>query len=215
MMLKILLAISLPLSMMVFVFSGRARRNSIFLLIGLVVTFIASYVNLWLGCLPVSDVYYVSNIGPIVEEILKAIPILIYAFIKKPERQDLLEGGLSVGLGFAIIENVTYMIRFTDRITLLAALFRGLGAGMMHGLTTMVVAFGMSFITLKKKLFFVGTLTFMSIAISFHSIYNMLVQSQFQIIGFLIPIVTFMIILIIFKNHNFDYTFSDVHRILK
>ena len=141
------------------------------------------------------------------EEILKAIPILIYAFIKKPERQDLLEGGLSVGLGFAIIENVTYIIRFTDRITLLAASFRGLGAGMMHGLTTMVVAFGMSFITSKKKLFFVGTLTFMSIAISFHSIYNMLVQSQFQIIGFLIPIVTFMIILIVFKKHDFERHF--------
>lgn len=203
MIIKILLAIMLPLLMMIFIFSGRARRNSIFLLIGLVVTVVASYVNYWLGNAHISDTYYVSNIGPIVEEILKALPILVYAFIKKPKRQDLLEAGLSVGLGFAIIENVYYIVGYTDKITLIAALFRGLGSGMMHGLTTMVVAFGMSFITLKKKLFFVGTLTFMAIAITYHSIYNMLVQSEYQLFGFLIPIVTFIIILIVFKKVTF------------
>lgn len=199
---KVLFAILLPLLMMIFIFSGKSRRASIFLLIGLVITVVSAYVNEWGSQLPVSDRYYVSNIGPIAEEILKAVPIFIYAFVKKPRRQNLLEAGLSVGLGFAIMENVIFMIAYTNQITLIVALFRGLGAGIMHGLTTMVVAFGMSFITLKKKLFFVGTLTFLSIAITFHSIYNMLVQSDYQIVGFFIPVITFTMILIALKKIN-------------
>ena len=137
-----------------------------------------------------------------VEEILKGLPILVYSFGWKPTRRDLLEAGLSLGIGFAIIENTVYMVGYTEKITLLAALFRGIGAGMMHGITTMAVGFGMSFILLKRKLFVTGTLTFLFMAITYHSIYNMLVQSEYQLFGFLIPILTFSGFFAFYRLHK-------------
>lgn len=202
MLLKVMFAIMFPMIMMTFIFTGKARKNTMFLLIGLAVAVAAAYINALFGALPFSGKYYSSNIGPIVEELVKAIPVLIYAFVKKPNRQDLLESGLSVGVGFAIIENAYYMARYPEKITVFAALFRGIGAGMMHGITAMAVGFGISLILTKKKLFLTGTLTFMSMAMTYHSIYNMLVQSKYQLLGFAMPIITFTAFLIFYLRYT-------------
>ena len=51
---------------------------------------------------------------------------------------------------------------------------------------------GILFVKKKRKLFVVGTFAMLSTAITYHGIYNMLVQSDYQIIGFLLPIATYI-----------------------
>jgi hypothetical protein len=51
---------------------------------------------------------------------------------------------------------------------------------------------GISFVKKKSKLFLVGTFALLSTAITYHGIYNMLVQSDYQVIGFLLPISTYI-----------------------
>ena len=62
----------------------------------------------------------------------------------------------------------------------------------MHGMCTLLVGVGISFVKKKRKLFLVGTFALLSTAITYHGIYNMLVQSNLQIIGFLLPISTYV-----------------------
>ena len=72
------------------------------------------------------------------------------------------------------------------------AVIRAFGAGLMHGMCTLLVGVGISFVKKKSKIFVVGTFALLSTAITYHGIYNMLVQSDFRAIGFLLPITTYI-----------------------
>jgi hypothetical protein len=54
------------------------------------------------------------------------------------------------------------------------------------------VGVGISFVKKKRKLFVVGTFGLLSTAIVFHGIYNILIQSQYSIVGALLPIATYI-----------------------
>ena len=72
------------------------------------------------------------------------------------------------------------------------AVVRAFGAGLMHGMCTLLVGVGIFFVRKKSKLFVVGTFAMLSTAITYHGIYNMLVQSDFRAIGYLLPITTYI-----------------------
>ena len=77
------------------------------------------------------------------------------------------------------------------KIPVLRSIIRAFGAGLMHGMCTLLVGVGISFVKKKRKLFVVGTFALLSTAITYHGIYNMLVQSDYSIIGYLLPITTY------------------------
>jgi uncharacterized PurR-regulated membrane protein YhhQ (DUF165 family) len=62
----------------------------------------------------------------------------------------------------------------------------------MHGMCTLLVGVGISFAKKRSKIFVVGTFALLSTAITYHGIYNMLVQSDYEIIGFLLPMATYV-----------------------
>jgi hypothetical protein len=66
----------------------------------------------------------------------------------------------------------------------------------MHGMCTLLVGVGISFVKKKRKLFAVGTFGLLSTAIVYHGIYNILIQSEFSIVGALLPIATYIPFLI-------------------
>lgn len=57
---------------------------------------------------------------------------------------------------------------------------------------TLLVGFGISFIRKRRKLFAVGTFALLSLAITYHSIFNLLVQSRMLVWGALLPLVTYL-----------------------
>jgi hypothetical protein len=57
---------------------------------------------------------------------------------------------------------------------------------------TLLVGLGITFVKKKRKVFWVGTFALLSTAITYHSIYNMLVQSRYNVIGYLLPISTYI-----------------------
>ena len=71
------------------------------------------------------------------------------------------------------------------------AITRAFGTGLMHGMCTLLVGVGISFAKKRSKIFIVGTFALLATAINYHGIYNMLAQSQYEIIGILLPILTY------------------------
>lgn len=190
------IAISAPIAMMLFVFKGNSRTVLSFLMIGIFTCLFSGITNGTILAYGSFDQYYLTlNVTPIVEEITKGLPILFFAFLFKPKKQLLLECALAVGVGFAILENA-YILGSSEGVSVLMAVIRGFGAGMMHGICTLCVGYGMSFVHTKRKLFYTGTFALLTVAILYHSIYNALIQSQFTVVGMLLPIVTFFPILI-------------------
>jgi RsiW-degrading membrane proteinase PrsW (M82 family) len=98
---------------------------------------------------------------------------------------------MATGIGFAILENAFYLLNYPD-FTMLNAAIRAFGAGLMHGMCTLLVGVGISFVKKKSKLFAVGTFGLLSTAIVYHGIYNILVQSEYSIVGALLPIATYI-----------------------
>jgi RsiW-degrading membrane proteinase PrsW (M82 family) len=102
---------------------------------------------------------------------------------------------MATGIGFAILENAFYLIN-SSNFTMLSAVIRAFGAGLMHGMCTLLVGVGISFVKKKRKLFAVGTFGLLSTAIVYHGIYNILIQSKYSIIGACLPIATYIPFLI-------------------
>lgn len=186
------IAVFIPLLLMVNLIEKRARLPIVFVLVGIFVSVLAAEINGLLLSLSWMSSYEVTIIvTPITEEILKAAAILVCATMISDKRETLFTASMSVGIGFAILENAYYMLN-SPTFDIFDAVVRAFGAGLMHGMCTLLVGVGISFVRKKQKIFIVGTFALLSTAITYHGIYNMLVQSRYEIIGFLLPMATYV-----------------------
>lgn len=127
-------------------------------------------------------------------------PIFICAFVIKPTRQDIIERAISVGVGFAILENAFVFASNANQINLLTAILRAFGAGMVHVMTMLFVGFGISFVYDRRKLFLSGSVGLIATAIIYHSIYNYLVCCGYYVAGFIMPTVVFIPTMVFIKK---------------
>ncbi len=187
------LLLSLPL------IQKTSRRVMVFILIGISAALFISEVNgLLLGLVNYDAIYATTAITPATEEIIKAIPVLIYAFIVSDNREKLLSSAFALGIGFALFENTYILIHSIDAVSIEWAIVRGFATALMHGICTAAVGFGMSFVKKKKKLFYCGTFALLMLAIIYHGIFNMLVQSEnLKYLGFVLPIATYMPVVVV------------------
>ena len=185
-------SVFVPILLMACLIEKKARRPIIFVLIGIFVSVFAAEVNgLLRDILPMSAFEVTIVVTPIIEEILKAIPILVFATALMAKKEALFTASMAIGIGFAVLENAYYLLNDAS-FNMIDAIVRAFGAGLMHGMCTLLVGVGILFVKKKRKLFVVGTFAMLSTAITYHGIYNMLVQSDFRIIGYLLPITTYI-----------------------
>ena len=190
------ISISVPILMLTLLIEKRSRLPVTFVLIGIFASVFVSEVNgLLAQLLPISMHDTTVIVTPITEEVVKALPILYFAIVISDKREQLFTASMATGIGFAVLENAYYMINYPN-FSMLSAVIRAFGAGLMHGMCTLLVGMGISFVKKKRKMFAVGTFGFLSTAIVYHGIYNILIQSKYSLIGALLPIVTYIPFLI-------------------
>ena len=185
-------SVFVPILLMACLIEKKARLPIIFVLIGIFVSVFAAEVNgLLRNLLPMSTFEVTIVITPIIEEILKAIPILVFATMLTAKKEALFTASMAVGIGFAVLENAYYLLNDAS-FNMIDAIIRAFGAGLMHGMCTLLVGVGISFVRKKNKIFVVGTFSLLSTAITYHGIYNMMVQSEYPAVGYLLPISTYI-----------------------
>ena len=195
-----------PLLLMLPLLKKWSRLITGYMIIGIVLALFVSEINtLLLRTLECDTSYFTTTITPATEEIVKTVPILFYALTFSDKRERLMSIALATGIGFGLFENtvvlVQSLVQSTDSVTIGWALIRGFSTALMHGVCTMTVGFGISFVKMKKKLFYCGTFALLTMALVYHGIYNMLVQSNFRWFGFVLPAITY--IPIILQQYNF------------
>ena len=185
-------AIFIPIFLMALLVEKKARLPISFMLVGIFVSVFASEVNALLANSLNMSMYDITVVvTPMTEEILKALPILYYALLISDKKEKLFTASMATGIGFAVLENAYYLLNYPD-FTMLSAIIRAFGAGLMHGMCTLLVGVGISFVKKRSKLFAVGTFGLLSTAIVYHGIYNILIQSEYSIAGALLPIATYI-----------------------
>lgn len=190
------ISVSIPMMLMALLVEKKARLPIMFMFIGLIVSVFASEVNGLLSQALSMDLYRMTVVvTPVSEECLKALPILYYAIVISDKQERLFTASMATGIGFAVLENAYFLYNYPD-FNMLSAIIRAFGAGLMHGMCTLLVGVGISFVRKKRKLFVVGTFGLLSTAIVYHGVYNILIQSRFSIVGALLPIATYIPFLI-------------------
>ena len=198
------ICITIPLMLMACLVDKKPRRIVIFFIVGICSAVFASEVNGILSCLmPLDIADFTIRVTPVTEEIIKAIPVLFFAKEISDKKETLITVSLAVGIGFAIMENTYILTQNIGYVSLLWSIMRGFGTGIMHGMCTFLVGTGFAFANKNKKLFIVGTFALLSLAITYHSVFNMLVQSDYPYVGAALPLVTYVpFVLWVYKNRK-------------
>lgn len=184
---------STGLALMLGLVPKKVQRILFFMIIGFFCCFAASEINAVLLGVFDDDVYYVTTtITPIVEELLKAVPIIVFALFFSDDAATVIACAYAVGVGFSILESTIVMLQSIHDISVLWALTRSFGAGLIHSICTVMV--GVSIIYTKKyrKIMPVALFSMISAAIITHAYYNSLIQSNFMIIGLIFPVAVYL-----------------------
>lgn len=185
--------LTIPLLLMLPLLQGQSRWLIGFMLIGASIAVSVSEINALIQIMMnLSSLQISLQIAPGSEEIMKAIPILIYAILLSDDPKKLLPLSMAVGIGFAILENAYVLMNNIESVSLLWAMIRGVSTSLMHGMCTFVVGYGMTYIKKQKKLFYTGTFGLLAVAMTFHATFNLLINSQWAMYGLLLPIVVYL-----------------------
>ena len=186
------ISVFVPILLMALLVEKKSRLPVSFVLVGIFVSVFVAEVNGLLQSLLLMDNFeFTIIVTPITEEILKAIPILIYATMISDKKGTLFTAAMATGIGFAVLENAYYLLNDSS-FRMIDAIIRAFGTGLMHGMCTLLVGVGISFARKRKKIFVVGIFALLSTAITYHGIFNMLVQSSYMGLGFMLPIATYI-----------------------
>ena len=189
------------------------RRSRLFLgylLLGMAVCLVASEANSILLGLSGGDVVYVScNFAPVVEEVLKALPVLYYALFFSDDRDALLSISFAMGLGFAILENMVFVANNIHDVTIAWAFLRGFGAAHMHSACTSLVGRGIGYVHKRRKLFYCGTLSLLIAAIIAHAVFNTLIYSEYRLAAYVAVLAIYIPRMIMRRKRRYSSMADD------
>ena len=195
---NIYICLAAPILIAVACSRGKSRKMTDFMLAGMTMCLLSSYVSTYLMAVQGINQQTASiEQVPVIEEVMKFLPILFYLLVFEPEKKEVADGVMMTAVGFATFENVCYLTS-NGAENIMHLLIRGFGAGAMHVVCGFIIAIGLLSLWDRIWLRVAGTFGLLIVAMSYHSLYNLLV-SQTEVpamIGYLFPLITVIISLI-------------------
>ena len=187
-----------PMLLMLIPIEKGSRKVVLFMLTGMFCCLFISEVNGFFYRISDCDLlYFTTNITPITEEIIKTLPVLLFAVVCSDDRKDIITASFSVGVGFAMLENLMVLTQNFKTVDLWFAVIRGFCSGLMHSICTIAIGFFIVFVKKRRKVFVAGSVTALNLAIVYHSVFNLLVQSSSQVAkfsGLFLPLITYTVV---------------------
>lgn len=188
----IAICLAVPLLLLLPMLNRQSRWLLGFVLAGMIMAVSAYEVNsLICAALQLSGQTLSIQAAPIVEEILKALPILLFALLISDERRLVFQYAMATGIGFAILENAFLMLTYLDQVNLGWAVIRGFSTSLSHGICTLIVGSGILYVRKQRKLFYTGIFATLTAAMTLHATFNLLMQSPYDTVALLLPIVLY------------------------
>ncbi len=129
---NIFVCVAAPLLVAAFCMGRKYLRFFLFTFAGMGACLISAYVNTFFVAIYESTVFNATaEIAPVVEEVIKLLPLLFYLLVFEPEPEQIHPAALTVAAGFATFENICYLIQHgAEHLGFL--MIRGFGTGAMH-----------------------------------------------------------------------------------
>ena len=202
---NIFLLVAMPLVACLFCGHGRPRLIAAALLAGMTCCLLSAYVNAFVaGVVGADEVRAAVEVAPVVEEVMKLLPLLFFLLVLAPTLEDVDISFVFLAVGFATMESAFYLagngVEAPDVLAL-----RGLSAAMMHLACGMMMAFGMTRVWSRAWLRATGTVGVLSLCIAYHGLYNLLIAagSIAYMSALVVPLLTLVAILVVRKRELF------------
>ena len=199
---NVYICLAAPVIIAVVCSRAQARRMLSFVLSGMTVCLFSSYISTFVAYVQGADPLMASlTIAPPVEEFLKLLPFLFYLTVFEPGKENVSGCILMTSVGFATFENVCYLTQNGAR-SLFHLLIRGFGTGTMHVICGAIMSVGLMILWDRMWLRIAGSVGLLTLAITYHGIYNILVSQAgaAAYIGYFIPVATTILGMIIGRN---------------
>ncbi len=192
---NILICIAIPL-LISLLFTEKKTRTFIFaFVVGMVTCLLSAYISGFLKfVLNIEQEEMAVFYSPIIEEIMKLLPLLFYLFVFIPKEDSMFTAALGSGLGFATFENCCYILSSgASRITYV--MIRGLAVGVMHLVCALVLVLGLWLAKRIKGITPAGVIGALSLSTAFHGLYNLLVSEPglSTTFGYILPMGTIVV----------------------
>lgn len=188
----ILICIAVPLLIALAFIRGNARRFATALLAGMSVCLLAAYISSFINALTgFGETPTAVYISPVVEELMKLMPLLLFLNVLPPEDGPLLLAAAGIGTGFAIFENCCFLAS-PQMSNFAFVAVRGFAVGVMHVVSALALALGLALVRRFRALQLPGVLGALSLSMTFHGLYNLLVAHPGApaVIGYILPLLT-------------------------
>ena len=168
------------------------RRAMLFSVAGMTACLFSAYISSFIARILNADPLSTSlEISPVVEEMMKLLPLMFYLLVYEPPRGEVTSEALMIAVGFATLENACYLIANGSENTL-RLMIRGFGTGAMHVACAAAVSIVLTGLWDRLYLRITGMLGALCLAITWHGIFNILVNQEgaAAVVGFALPILT-------------------------
>ena len=176
-----------PLLIAALCMGKRQRKFFLFCFAGMGACLLSAYINTFFAALYRADTFAATTeISPVVEEVMKLLPLLFYLLIFEPKAERIKNAAVITALSFATFENVCYLIQ----------------NGAMHVICGAIVGGGLAYVWQRTWLKIAGTCGLLGAAITFHAIYNLLIAygGAAQYIAYLLPVLILATGKLIFRS---------------
>lgn len=187
---NIFVCVAAPLLVAAFCMGRKYLRFFIFALAGMGACLAAAYVNTFFAAIYGATPFNATaEIAPVVEEVMKLLPMIFYLLVFDPEPQRIRPAVLTVAAGFSTFENICYLIQ-NGAENLGILLIRGFGTGAMHIVCGAIVGYGLVYVWRHGWLKVAGICGLLGTAVIFHGIYNLLIAygGRVQYVAYALPV---------------------------
>ena len=187
---NVFVCVAAPLLVAALCMGKKHLRFFLFAFAGMGACLLSAYVNTFFAALYGTSAFNATvEIAPMVEEVMKLLPLLFYLLVFEPEREYIKSAVLTIAAGFATFENICYLIQHgAGELGFL--LIRGFGTGAMHIACGAIIGSGMLYVWRRGWLTAAGTCGLLGAAVIFHAIYNLLIAygGWVQYVAYALPI---------------------------
>jgi RsiW-degrading membrane proteinase PrsW (M82 family) len=188
---NIFVCISAPLLMAALCMGSKYYPYFFFCLAGMASCMLSAYINTFFTQLYNADlVSATAQIAPVVEEIMKLLPLLFYLLVFEPKPEKIKTFVLILAAGFATFENICFLTH-NGAAQLTFLLIRGFGTGAMHIVCGAIAGYGLVYVWQRGWLRIAGTCGLLCAAVTFHAVYNLLIAygGKVQYIAYSLPLI--------------------------
>jgi RsiW-degrading membrane proteinase PrsW (M82 family) len=184
---NVFICMASPLLIAALCMGKQQTKFFLFCLAGMGACLLSAYINTFFAALYGADnLAATAEIAPVVEEVMKLLPLLFYLLIFEPKTEQIKISAVITALSFATFENICYLIQ-NGAGHFSFIFFRGIGTGAMHVICGAIVGGGLAYVWQRTWLKIAGLL---GAAITFHALYNLLIAygGAVQYAAYVLPV---------------------------